>query len=698
MTAPVSDPASRASFALWAKRVRARLVPHANSESVLLGLGGLIGLATGLLAAALVGLLRIVQVVAFGSHPSLLRTLLAPTVGAFVVGLLVMYLASEPSGGGIVEVMRTIALRGGRFRGRVPFAMLAESSIALGSGGSGGREAPIVLGGGAIGSLIGRLFAVDEDRMRTLVAAGAGAGIGASFNAPIGGMLFAIELFLGKLKARSLQVVVLASVAASVTARELIGPEIVFQPGRGYELHDPRELIGYAAIGLLAVAVGVVFIEGEHLAERAFRKLKLWLPLRLALGGLIVGLIALAAPEVLGTGHQLPPIFGVREPIRTMVQGGFGHGASAAALLGFLLVAKLVATIASVGSGNAVGSLMPTLFTGAALGGAVGHLLQVVLPGAGISPGAFALVGMAAVFAAAARTPLTAILIVFELTGDYGLVLPLMLAAGLATFLADRVLPDGLYTAPLRRAGITYEEPDDIDVMQTVTVGEVMTTDPDTVPADMPLPEVRATFERTRHHGFPVVEGDRLVGVITVSDLTHAERTQTTTEGRAQLLAADVATRDPLTTTPSAPVYRALHHMAAYDVGRLPVVAEEDHSRLVGLLRRSDVMHAYQRAVQRGVARQQREERSKLRDLVGVHFSELVVQPDAYAAGKCVSDVAWPPRTILTSIRRGGQVLLPDGRTVIEPGDEVVVLTGPDHAESVEQLLTAPGEPPDQGV
>ena len=697
MTAPASaSDAPRSSVAQWARRMRARVIPHANSESVLLGLGGLIGLLTGLLAAALVALLHLVQIAAFGTHPSLLRTLVAPTVGAFAVGLGVVYIASEPSGGGIVEVMRTIALRGGRFRGRVPFAMLAESSVALGTGGSGGREAPIVLGGGAIGSLVGRLFAMDEDRMRTLVAAGAGAGIGASFNAPIGGMLFAIELFLGKLKARSLQVVVLASVAASVTARELIGPEIVFQaPRGGYELHDLRELIGYAAIGLLAVAVGVAFIQGEHLAERAFRKLKLWLPFRLALGGLIVGLIALAAPEVLGTGHQLPPIFGVREPIRTMVQGGFGHGVSAAALLGFLLIAKLVATISSVSSGNAVGSLMPTLFTGAALGGAVGHLTQVVLPGAGISPGAFALVGMAAVFAAAARTPLTAILIVFELTGDYGLVIPLMLAAGLATFLADRVMPDGLYTAPLRRAGITYEEPDDIDVMQTVTVGEVMTTDPDTIPADMSLTELRATFERTRHHGFPVVEGDRLIGVLTISDLTRAERNQQATDGNAQLLAADVATRDPLITTPSAPVYRALHHMAAYDVGRLPVVAEDDHSKLVGLLRRGDVMHAYQRAVQRGVARQQREERSKLRDLVGVHFNELVVQPDAYAAGKCVCDVHWPPRTILTSIRRRGQVLLPDGKTEIEAGDEVVVLTAPDHAELVERLLTAPEPPPE---
>ncbi len=662
--------------------VRKQMSAFARQEPGLLALGGVIGILTGVLAFLLVQVIGLVRMVTFGSTPSTVTTVLVPTAGALLVGVLVTYWIPEVAGGGIVEVMRTMALRGGRFRKRVPLGMLTASGLALGTGGSGGREAPIVLGGGAVGSLMGTLFRVDEDRMRTLVAAGAAAGIGASFNAPIGGMMFAIELILGRLSARSLQVVVLAAVAGSVTARELVGPEIVFESRVEYGLTDPRELLGYALVGVLAALVGIAFLHGERIGHQLFDRLRVWRPLRVALGGLGVGLIALAVPEVLGSGHQLPPIFGDREPIQSMIDGAIpASGLDAVRLLLVLLVAKFGATMLSVTSGNAVGSLLPTLFTGAALGGSVGYAAELVLPNAGVQPGAFALVGMAAVFAAAARTPLTAILIVFELTGDYGLVLPLMFAAGLATFVADRMSSDGIYIDPLRRQGVVVSEPEEIDVMQSVTVEEVMTVNPPTVPFDLSVDELRDRFETTGHHGFAVVTPNgRLLGVVTLSDLPAEQDSIART-------VADICTRKPLTVAPSTPVFRALHRMATADVGRLPVIDDHATPPLVGMLRRNDIINAYRTAVNRGVGLQHRRDRSTIRDLTGVHFLEMSVAAGSVASGTALKDLSLPQGATLTSVRRGGHVIVPRGETVLQAGDEVVALTDIEHRDTLRALF-----------
>lgn len=692
------------------RRVRRTTATERVAGSLMAGLGGAVGLLTGLLAALLIALIGGVQQVAFGNDPARLVILLAPAVGGFVVGLLVTYVSPEASSSGVVQVMRTISLRGGRFRGVVPFGGMLASGTALGTGASGGREGPIVLIGGSVGSLLGRAFAVDEDRVRTLVAAGAAGGIGASFNAPLGGMLFAIELIIGGFRARSLQVIVIASVVASVTAREVIGPGIIYKPEIAYQLGHPLELLLYAVLGLLAVVFGLALYYGEDLAERFFHQLRLWRPLRLAMGGLGVGLVAMVLPEVLGTGDGLPPIEGygigpgTREPIQNMLDGALGAGYEGVALLLLLAVAKVVATSAAMGSGSAVGTFAPSLFIGAATGGALGHSAQLAFPGIEIHPGAFALVGMAAVFSAAARAPLTAIVIAFELTGDYGLVLPLMLSAGIAVIVAERIQPLSVYTRPLRKEGIVYAEPEDIDIMQTVKVGEIMTADPDNVRADVTLPDLQATFRRTGHHGFPVVDAEdptRLVGIVTLTDLArttgqHTGDLMAQPESIRELTAGDIATHRVSTVTPDDPVFRALRRMAALNVGRLPVVDAEDHSRLIGLVRRADIVQAYQRAVTRNLAAQQREQ-SRLRNLGGTHFVDLRVTPNAPAAGRAVRDVDWPERTILISVSREGELIMPHGDTRLEPDDEVTVLTASEETDAVRELLAGTDGAGEQG-
>lgn len=671
----------------WLRRLRRQAVPHLQGETLMISLAVAVGLATGVLASVLIVVIAAVQRLAFGTHASWPLVLLVPTVGALVVGLLVTYVAPESSGSGVIQVMTKIAIHGGRFRGRVPFAGIAASGIALGTGASGGREGPIVLIGGSVGSLLGRLFAVGEERMRTLVAAGAAAGIGASFNAPIGGMLFAIELIIGRFRTSVLQSVVVASVVGSVTAREIIGPGIIYEPATLYSFTNARELGLYAVLGVAAALFGIAFLYGEDLAKHAFARLQIWRPLKLALGGFGVGLVALAVPEVLGTGDDLPPIDGIRDPIQRMLDAEIGAGYAAVGLLLLLAFAKLIATCLSIGSGNAVGTFAPTIFCGAAVGGAVGHVAAMLLPDAGVQPGAFALVGMAAVFAAAARAPLTAIVIAFELTGDYDLVLPLMLAAGLATFIADRIQPESVYSWPLVKRGIVYGEPDDVDLMQTVRVGEVMTTDPDVLTADMALPDARAEFRRTGHHGFPVLDaGRRLVGVCTLTDVAVEGDGDGTTIG-------DVCTRQLLTVTPDDPVFLALRRMATIDVGRLPVVAAHDHQQLVGLIRRSDLVTAYRQAVTRSLVSQQRTELRRLRDLAGTNFLEVRVIDDSPAAGRPIRSVAWPRHTLLTSVHRAGDLIMPDGSTELRSGDRVSAIVDDEHVQQVRQLLTGSVDP-----
>jgi CIC family chloride channel protein len=674
----------------WARRIRRETLPHLQGETLMISLAVAVGLGTGLLASALIATIALVQRIAFSTGPPPLLIVVVPTVGAFLVGLLVTYVAPESSGSGVIRVMMTIATNGGRFRGRVPFAGIAASGLALGTGASGGREGPIVLIGGSLGSLLGRLFAVDEQRMRTLVAAGAAAGIGASFNAPIGGMLFAIELIIGRFRTSVLQAVVVASVVGSVTAREIIGPGIIYEPATLYTFTDARELGLYAVLGLAAALFGIAFLYGEDLAKQAFNAMHVWRPFKLALGGLGVGIVALMAPVVLGTGDDLPPVAGIGDPIQRMLDAEFGAGPAVAILLLLLAFAKLVATCLSIGSGNAIGTFAPAIFCGAAVGGAVGHVAVLLLPDAGVQPGAFALVGMAAVFAAAARAPLTAIVIAFELTSDYDLVLPLMLAAGLATFIADRIQSESVYSWPLAKKGIVYGEPEDVDLMQTVSVREVMTVEPDVLTTDMTLPEAIEEFHRTGHHGFPVLDDDRLVGVCTLADVERGEALDADDD---KPTIGEICTRDVLTVTPDDPVYVALRRMATIDVGRLPVVDSHDHQRLTGLIRRSDLVTAYRRAVTQSLVSQQRNELRRLRDLSGTDYLEAEVATDAPAAGKEVRHVAWPRHTLLTSVHRRGDVIMPSGDTVLEAGDLVSVVTDDDQVAEVRELLTGSPDP-----
>ncbi|MGN6125346.1 MAG: chloride channel protein, partial [Humibacter sp.] len=345
--------------------------------------------------------------------------ILAPAIGGLIYGPLVHRFAREARGHGVPEVMYAVARRGGHIPGRVAVVKALASAITIGSGGSVGREGPIVQIGSALGSTLGRITRMSESQLRTLVACGAAGGIAATFNAPIAGVFFALELILRDFATRSFAAVMLSSITASVVGRAILGdhPFLVLP---AFRVTQPSEYLLFAGLGLLAGAVGVLFSKILYLIEDvcdwAWRGPE-WL--RPAVGGLLLGLLLFAMPQLYGVGYPV---------LEASVAGKYTIG-----FLLLLVVAKMAATSLTIGIGGSGGVFAPSLVIGAAFGAAAGEAIGLVIPGLSGQAGTFALVGMAAVFAGATRAPITAGIILFELTGEYSIILPLLLAVIVAT-------------------------------------------------------------------------------------------------------------------------------------------------------------------------------------------------------------------------------------------------------------------------
>ena len=630
-----------------------------------------IGVLVGLGASALViGAHFIADVVGSVDDDGVgrLMPLFAVPLGLVVAWLIARRWGPGIEGDGVPETMVGISLRGGYLPGRIVGAKLSATMATLGFGGSAGREGPIVQIGGTIGSVLARRTRFGEDQVRSLIAAGAGAGIGASFNAPIAGMLFALEVILGNFAIRHLNAVVVASVAAAVTTRLAIGEERILS-APAHTLGSPTELILYAALGVLAGVVAVTFLRFLEAPERAAARLGgVSRPL---VAGLLIGAAGIIEPRVLGTGQDV---------VAHLLQLPADSTELWYVLLA-LVGLKILAVTLTLNGGGSGGAFMPSLFLGANLGAALALVVQPLWGLSTLQPGAFAVVGMAAAFAGVARAPLTSIIIVFEITGDYGLVLPLMLATSVATMLAERLEPNSAYTAPLRRRGIHLPTREDVDLLDTVTVADVM-SGPDTVCSpDVTAAEASALLERTRHHGMPVVEAGHLVGIVTLSDLAK--------EGATTV--GDVMTLRPITVSPSLPVSEALARMAALDVGRLPVVAEDRPDVLLGMFRRDSAVVAYERALGATTDRRLSRERHDVRAAPRTAFFEIWIPHGSPVKGRNVRSVVWPDDVTLVSIRRGSSVLIPHGDTTLEPGDTVTAYGSAGAKARMEAILGVGG-------
>jgi len=630
-----------------------------RGTAVFLALSIAVGLVVGVAAAALIGALELVAdwMGWFGERVGDVRVsvLIAVPIGVLLAWWIARRFAPETAGDGVPETTEALAIRSGYIPTRAAPLKILTTVFTLGTGGSAGREGPIVQIGGSIGSSIARHTGLGEDRVRSLVAAGAGAAIGASFNAPIAGMLFAMEVILGNFAIRHLNAVVVASVTAAVTTRSLVGEDLILR-SFPHRVRDPRELLLYASLGVLAALVGWLFlklIDGVELVRVPSAR---WM--RPLLFGATVAGIAWVEPEILGTGQDF---------VRNLIN----QASTDSIVWGTLLLigaAKLIATALTLGSGGSGGAFMPSLFVGAVLGAAFTDFVAPFWSFSELEPGGFAVVGMAATFAAIARAPLTSILIVFEITQDYGLVLPLMLATSLATILGDRVHPHSVYSMALARRGVKLSRRSEVDLLDTVPVGDVAFPSPEVVSPAMTLEQVQLVLDETRMHGLAVVDDvNGLVGVITVTDILRAGGALPTVR------VADAMTPRPVTASPSTPVSVVLERMASLGIGRVPVVSEEDPTLLVAVFRREDAVTAYHRALSQEVHHDLDRSRLQARVAPGTDFHDVEVTVGSVADHRLLKEIPLPSGVTVVSVRRGTQVLVPDGNTRLTAGDVLTV-------------------------
>ncbi len=498
---------------------------------------------------------------------------LAPVVGGLIYGPLVSRFAPEARGHGVPEVMFAVNRQGGRMRPQVPVVKSLASAVCIGSGGSVGREGPIVQIGSALGSVTGQLMRVSESQLRLLVACGAAGGISATFNAPIAGVFFALELILRNFETRSFGLVVLSSVTADAIGRAVFGSH-PFLSLPTFTFSSPLELLLYAGLGVLATGVGLGFVRvlysGEDIADRLWKGPE-WL--RPAVGGVLLGLLLLAVPEMYGVGYPV---------LQNAVSGHY----VILVLLG-LLVAKVLATSTTMWIGGSGGVFAPSLFMGAMLGSAYGALAHDLMPHLAASAGAYGLVGMGAVFAACARAPITAVLIIFELTGDYQIILPLMFAIVVATTLSNALTRDTIYTLKLRRRGIDIDAPQ-ATLMAQIAVADAMGEPPRALAPELPLPDVLARFTAEHVDALPVIDSTGvLLGVVAAVDIEQAlTHSQNGLDAHALLhktpeLRANQTLED------------AIRALAATDDEGLPVL-DTNGKIVVGWLTHRQLLHAYQ--------------------------------------------------------------------------------------------------------
>ena len=684
-----------------------RLQP--SETTVLLVTSMAVGVGTGLGAVLFIELISFVQKVFFENGAALLGFMgrsifiLAPLVGGLLAGPIIYCFAKEAKGHGVPEVIQAIAVRGGRIRPRVVVAKVAASALCIGSGGSAGREGPIVQVGAALGSTIGQWLHLSDARIRNLVACGSAAGIAATFNAPIAGVIFAMEIILGELRLGDLGSVVIASVTSSTIARIFLGDRPAFTIP-AYAMKSPWEIFLFVVLGFFSAFVAVGFTRMLYWFEDRFDNWRTPDALKPAIGGLILGGLAFLYPMVLGLGFvpqeetllglplsaNIPHVFGSGFPI---IEGAL-LGKLSIGLLIVLILLKPLATSLTLGSGNSGGVFAPSLFTGAALGGAFGLAVEYFAPGSTAGPGAFANVGMAAVFAGAARAPFTAILIVFEMTDDYRLILPLMAGVIISQIVADRLMKDSIYTLKLTHRGIRIRRGRDIDVMESVRADEVMVCEPVTIPVDLPISLLASEFLRTGQHGFPVVNEDgSLYGVVSMED--YRRGTSNKSVSQDDLTIRDIATRDVVTVFPDETVGVALRRMAPRDLSRMPVVARDDPRHLLGVIRRNDIVRAYEVGVLRREEARQRAEAVSTVDHSRAEFVEVRIQAESNSANQTVAELNLPRSAVLVSIRRGRELVIPHGDTRIESGDVITALCQRDCADDVraELLKSKPVQP-----
>jgi len=584
--------------------------------------------------------------------------ILIPVIGALVFGPMIWKWAREARGHGVPEVMEAVALKGGRIRPIVAVVKSVASSIDIGSGGSVGREGPIAQIGSALGSTMGQVLHLPPRLLRLLVTAGAAAGISATFNAPIAGAIFGLEVILREFTPLSFAAVGLASVLADMVALPFLGSKAFFPLPAGVGLHSPYELIIFAVLGTASAFVGVYFTQALYWLEDVFDGLKLHEALRPALGALLLGVLIVLLPPVRGLGYNIMAlVFNER----------LGLG-----ILALYFVGKFLATTLTLGSGGSGGIFTPTLYMGTMLGGLVGAVSAHLFPGVVGASAGYALIGAAAVFAAASRAPITAVLIVMEMSQNYVLAIPLVLATLIATRTADFLSPESIYTLKLTRRGVHIFQQTAVDVLSQVKVSQAMLVDPAVVEPDVDISDAMRVMVEDRRQTLLVARDGELMGIVTIGDLERSQEQPATAR-----MVGDITVRDLIVAYPEESLREAVRRMTRAGVGQMPVVDPDHPHRLLGLLRRVDIMSALENKLGTLPAMDQAETPRNVR--AGA-FLQVALPADSSLAHKRLREVRFPAGLLVVAVQRGRQTIVPKGDTQLMPDDGIMVYVMPKEA------------------
>lgn len=511
--------------------------------------------------------------------------ILIPAIGALVAYGVVRIVAQDNRIRGASEIVRSVAMRRGQVSSRSLSGHALATIVSVGTGGSAGREGAMVQFAAAVGRIASGAAGASVRHRKIILGAAAGAAIGATFNTPIAGVIFAAEVVLLEWSTRSFVPITVSSAMGTLVATNLLGSEPAF-PIPSYDLVASRELLLYVVLGVLAGLVAIGSLRLLALSDRVFARLSGPAWSRPVIGGLAVGLVGFAVPEAFGVGYDT-----VSRALAGQVFAPY---------LAIVLGAKVLAFSVTRGSGGASGAFSPSLFMGATLGGVFGAAVHSAFPLWTATPGAYALVGMAAVFAAVTRASLTAVVMLYEMTHTFSIVIPVMIAVVVADALAKAYGEGNYYRLGRGANRPTIETDAAVNILDTVTAGEIMAHPVDTVRNDDAVRRVVEQRFKTGHQGYPVVDAEgRLVGIITSTDMREK-----VTEDDLDKPVAAFMTREPLCVTPSTTAHEALTEMVRLDIGHLPVVDEVDAKRLIGFLTRTDLVSVERRVLEEEVPRE----------------------------------------------------------------------------------------------
>ncbi|MGH2634083.1 MAG: chloride channel protein [Tepidiformaceae bacterium] len=618
------------------------------------------GLAAGLGTVALVKSLDGTDRLLFnGVEPHLPfgRWSIVPIValGGLLAGLVVRVLGHESRGHGVPDVMFAFEHGGGKMPWRVTLSGALATVATIGFGGSAGQEGPSVHIGAGVSSLVGSVLNLGQENRRLLVAVGAAGGISAVFNAPLTGSFFALEVVLRRFTVRNFSTVVLGAVLSNVVYRGIVGHESALR-SPSYSLDSGWQVLTYVLLGVGTAIVAVAFVRGLYAVESATAKARLGV-FAPAVGGALVGVLGVWHFTVIGTG--------------TTEIASYLQSDSAARLLMLLVCLKLVATSLTLGSGGTGGVFMPSLFLGAAFGGAYGLAAASIVPGLAGPPGAYAVAGMAGVFAAAAAAPITSLLLAVEVSQDYGLIVPVMVVVVISTAVGQILMRETVYSEGLRRIGIDLSRERSFDQLEGVSVGSAYVPAAAQLSPSATLAEVRAEFERTGADILPVVEDRKVMGIISSRELL-ASLNMDSEEARAR----DMMSHPAVIARLDEAVQAAAIRMDQAEVRAVAVV--DASGDFLGILDRAHVLGAYARAQPDSGDT----ERPLLRELgqPSGRFLRIRVRPGGRLANKAIRDVAFPEGSLIVGIRREGKMRVPRSSMIIRPGDQLVVLAEEDAA------------------